>query len=469
MERISGYNADDLVGRRPQDVLHGPATDPKARQVLREAIAARRPVTVEIVNYGKNGLPYWVELHVAPSLDGDRVTHFVAMQLDVTARRLAEESLREADARKTEFIATVAHEMRNPLAPIRNAVQVMRLVGDDSAARERMRGIIERQLEHMVRLVDDLLDISRISRGKLELRNERIGAQTAIQSALEVSRPLIEAAGHTLEVDMPREPIEVFADPMRLAQVVTNLLNNSAKYTDRGGRISVRLEQEGDEAVIRVRDNGIGFPPAAAPRLFDAFAQAESAGSRSQGGLGIGLALVRSLVGLLGGRAEAHSDGIDRGSEFLVRLPLLRAEEVKAAATPAASPTVAGGRRILVVDDDADARDSLTVLLDLMGHVVRTAKDGQSAIEVAAEFRPEVVLLDIGMPGMSGYTVASRMRADAAGRDVVILAVTSWGQEEDRRRSRDAGIDRHLVKPVDFDELLRVLSDYLGPPPSGTN
>jgi PAS domain S-box-containing protein len=469
MERISGFPADELIGRRPQDVLHGPATDPKARQVLREAIAARRPVTVEIVNYGKSKVPYWVELHVAPSLDGDRVTHFVSMQLDVTARRLAEESLREADARKTEFIATVAHEMRNPLAPIRNAVQVMRLVGEDSAARERMRGIIERQLEHMVRLVDDLLDISRISRGKLELRNERIGVQGAIHAALEVSRPHIEAAGHTLDVDMPREPIEVFADPMRLAQVVTNLLNNSAKYTDRGGHISLRLEQQGDEAVICVRDDGIGFPPEAAPRLFEPFAQAESAGPRSQGGLGIGLALVRSLVGLLGGRAEAHSEGIDRGSEFIVRLPLLRAEEVKAAQVPATVPAVAGARRILVVDDDADARDSLTVLLDLMGHVVRTAKDGQTAIEVAKEFRPEVVLLDIGMPGMSGYTVASRMRSDSEGRDVVILAVTSWGQEEDRRRSREAGIDRHLVKPVDFDELLRVLSDYLGAPPSGAN
>jgi PAS domain S-box-containing protein len=465
MERISGYAADELIGRRPQDVLHGPATDSKARQVLREAIAARRPVTVEIVNYGKNRVPYWVELHVAPSLDGERITHFVSMQLDVTARRLAEESLREADARKTEFIATVAHEMRNPLAPIRNAVQVMRLVGDDSAARERMRGIIERQLEHMVRLVDDLLDISRISRGKLELRNERIGAQTAIHAALEVSRPLIESAGHTLDVHMPREPIEVFADPMRLAQVVTNLLNNSAKYTDRGGRISVRLTQEGNEAVIRVCDDGIGFPPEAAPRLFDAFAQAESAGPRSQGGLGIGLALVRSLVGLLGGRAEAYSEGIDRGSEFVVRLPLLRDEHPETATKPAVAPELGGGRRILVVDDDADARDSLTVLLDLMGHDVRTAKDGQTAIEMAIEFHPEVVLLDIGMPGMSGYTVASRMREHAAGRDVVIVAVTSWGQEEDRRRSQEVGIDRHLVKPVDFDELLRVLADYLGPAP----
>jgi PAS domain S-box-containing protein len=466
MERISGFAAEELLGMRPQDLLHGPATDPQARRVLREAIEARRPVTVEIVNYGKNRVPYWVELHVAPSLNDDRITHFVSMQIDITARRLAQESLKEADARKSEFIATVAHEMRNPLAPIRNAVQVMRLAGDDSAARERVRQIIERQLEHMVRLVDDLLDISRISRGKLELRNERVGIQSAVHAALEVSRPMIDAAGHSLSVDMPHEPIEVFADSMRLAQVFTNLLNNSAKYTDRGGKIWLSVAREGDEAIIRVRDNGIGFPPEAAPRLFDAFAQAETAAARTQGGIGIGLALVRSLVGLLGGRVEGHSAGIDKGSEFTVRLPIAQDHIVDEPRARPPVPTTAGGRRMLVVDDDADARDSLTLLLELMGHEVRTAKDGPSAIDIASEFHPEIVLLDIGMPGMSGYTVASRMRADAGGSHLLIVAVTSWGQEEDRRRSQEVGIDRHLVKPVDFDELLRVLADYLGSPSS---
>jgi PAS domain S-box-containing protein len=465
MERISGFSADELTGQRPQDLLHGPATDTQAKRVLREAIEARQPVTVEIVNYGKQRVPYWVELHVAPSIDGGRVTHFVSMQVDITARRLAQEQLREADARKTEFIATVAHEMRNPLAPIRNAVQVMRMAGNDAAARERVRAIIERQLEHMVRLVDDLLDISRISRGKLELRNERIPIQSAINAALEVSRPIIKAAGHSLSIEVPREPIEVDADPMRLAQVFTNLLNNSAKYTDRGGCISLSVAREGEEAVVRVRDNGIGFPEEAVPRLFDAFAQAESAKARTQGGIGIGLSLVRSLVGLLGGSVEARSEGIDRGSEFIVRLPLPRDNISEVAGRPAAAPVAVGARRILVVDDDTDALDSLTLLLDLMGHEVRTAKDGPTAIDIAEQFHPEIVLLDIGMPGMSGYTVANRIRANAAMRNVLIVAVTSWGQEEDRRRSEEAGINRHLVKPVDFDELLRVLADYLGTAP----
>jgi PAS domain S-box-containing protein len=462
MERISGFTAEELLGQRPQDLLHGPATDVQARRVLRGAIEARQPVTVEIVNYGKNRVPYWVELHVAPSVDDDRVTHYVSMQLDITARRLAQESLKEADARKSEFIATVAHELRNPLAPIRNAVQVMRLAGDDSVARERVRHIIERQVEHMVRLVDDLLDISRISRGKLEMRNERIGIQSAVHAALEVSRPTIEAAGHSLSVELPREALEVCADPLRLAQVFTNLLNNAAKYTDRGGRICLSAAKEGSHAVVCVRDTGIGFPPEAAPRLFDAFAQAESATARSQGGIGIGLALVRSLVGLLGGSVEARSEGIDRGSEFTVRLPLAPEDRAAVQELPAVTPGVVGAHRILVVDDDADARDSLTILLELMGHEVRAAKDGPTAIDLAAQFRPEIVLLDIGMPGMSGYTVASRMRAEAGAQKLLIVAVTSWGQEEDRRRSEEVGIDCHLVKPVDLDELLRVLADYLG-------
>jgi PAS domain S-box-containing protein len=371
------------------------------------------------------------------------------------------EELRDADRRKDEFLALLAHELRNPLAPIRNALQVMRLAGGDPATAERSREMIERQLRQMVRLVDDLMDVSRISRGKLQLRTERVSLASVVNAAVETCRPLLSAKRQDLCVTLPEEEVLVEADPTRLAQVVLNLLNNAAKYTDEGGSIRLAAEQRGAEAVVTVKDTGIGISPQMLPRIFEMFTQVDHTLERSQGGLGIGLTLVKRLVELHGGTVEARSDGLGRGCEFVVRVPL-------AAAGPQAAPpdessggeasTTRAERRILVVDDNRDAVDSLGMLLKVMGHTVRTAYDGLEAVDAAATFKPELVLLDIGLPRLNGYEAARRIRELADGKGVLLVALTGWGQEEDRRRSKDAGFDHHLVKPVDPAELQRLLA-----------
>jgi PAS domain S-box-containing protein len=371
------------------------------------------------------------------------------------------EELRDADRRKDEFLALLAHELRNPLAPIRNALQVMRLAGGDPATAERSREMIERQVQQMVRLVDDLMDVSRISRGKLQLRTERVTLASVVNAAVETCRPLLSAKRQDLCVTLPEEEVLVEADPTRLAQVVLNLLNNAAKYTDEGGRIRLAAEQRGAEAVVTVKDTGIGISPQMLPRIFEMFTQVDHTLERSQGGLGIGLTLVKRLVELHGGTVEARSDGLGRGCEFVVRVPL-------AAAGPQAAPpdrstggeasTTRAERRILVVDDNRDAVDSLGMLLKVMGHTVRTAYDGLEAVDAAATFKPEMVLLDIGLPRLNGYEAARRIRELADGKGVLLVALTGWGQEEDRRQSKDAGFDHHLVKPVDPAELQRLLA-----------
>jgi signal transduction histidine kinase len=384
-------------------------------------------------------------------------------------RAEAVEALREADRRKDEFLAMLAHELRNPLAPIRNGLQIMRLAGDPGGEVQAAREMIGRQVEHMVRLIDDLLDLSRISRGKIELRRERVELATVLQNALETSRPLIEAAGHELTVALPPGRVWLEADATRLAQVVANLLNNAAKYTKPGGRIWLTAEQAGGQAVIRVRDTGIGLPPEMLPHVFEMFAQGETSLARSQGGLGIGLTLVKSLVEMHQGTVEAHSAGPGRGSEFVVRLPALeddgamgrRFDGVREGhpVTPSKRHPV----RILVVDDNVDAARSLGLLLTMQGHETALAHDGAGALEAARTFRPQLVLLDIEMPGMSGYEVARRFRQQPDWRDVVLVALTGWGQPDDLRRCREAGFDQHLTKPAESGAIEKLLAE-LGPP-----
>lgn len=381
------------------------------------------------------------------------------------ARLLAEsrrtaEALRDADRRKDEFLATLAHELRNPLAPIRNGLHLMRLAGHDPVTVASSREMMERQLVHLVRLVDDLLDISRVTSGKIQLRLDRISVRSAIEAAVETSRPAVERGGHTLEMRVPEEPIWLRADAVRLAQVLGNLITNAAKYTPDGGRIELTAERDGDEAVIQVTDTGVGIPADMLPRVFDLFSQVGGHLERSQGGLGIGLALARSLVELHGGRVSAESGGPGRGSTFTVRLPATPIPGRLNPPTP--PPEVAApekrARRILVVDDNRDGAESLATLLQLAGHTTRLAHSGSDAVKAVQEFQPDLVFLDIGMPGMSGYEVAEQLRADPATHRIVLIAVTGWGTEEDRRRTTEAGFAHHLTKPVDPNVLERLLN-----------
>jgi PAS domain S-box-containing protein len=395
------------------------------------------------------GAVIWLEERGHAVRVGDAEVRLVGVAMDVTDRKKAEEALKEADRRKDEFLATLAHELRNPLAPLRNGLQVMKLTGDQGGAVEQARRMMERQLGQMVRLIDDLLDVSRISRGKLDLRTERAELAQVVQHAVETSRPLVEACGHTLRVHLPAEPVYVDGDVTRLAQVFANLLNNAAKYTDPGGRLWLTVGREGPDAVVRVRDTGVGIPADMLTRVFEMFTQVDRSLERAQGGLGIGLSLVKGLVEKHGGSVAAHSDGPGRGSEFVVRLPAAVRAPAEGRAAPPHPGDGAGGRRILVVDDNRDAAASLATLLGVMGNQTRTGHDGLQALEVGEAFRPEVIFLDIGMPRLNGYEAARRIRQSAWGAGVVLVALTGWGQEDDRRRSHEAGFNFHLVKPVE--------------------
>jgi signal transduction histidine kinase/ActR/RegA family two-component response regulator len=364
----------------------------------------------------------------------------------------------DADRHKDQFLAMLSHELRNPLAAVRNGIQVFRLLAPDDANLVWARDVIDRQVQHLSRLVDDLLDVSRVARGKVQLQTAPLELTTIVARAVETSRPLIEARRLHLAVELPDEPVRLEGDLTRLAQVLANLLNNAAKYTDEGGRIGLSAERAGGTVVLRVQDSGIGIPAEALPHVFDLFAQADRSLARSEGGLGVGLTLVKQLVELHGGTVEAHSAGPGKGSEFVVRLPVLRgrpAEGPPAARPPAEAPR----RRVLLVDDNADASASLALVLRLRGHEVATAADGPEALQLAHSFRPEVVLLDLGLPGMDGCEVARRLRGTAETAGVHLVALTGHGQEEDRRRAREAGCAAHLVKPTDLDEIERVLAD----------
>ena len=384
---------------------------------------------------------------------------------DITAQKFAEQEremllaqLREQDVRKDEFLATLAHELRNPLAPMSNGLQLIKLGQGNAESVEAARSLVERQLGHMVRLVDDLLDVSRISLGKFELQKECVQLAAVVQSALETSGLLIRKMGHTLTLDVAHEPLHVHGDATRLAQVLSNLLNNSAKYTRRGGRIRLSVEQQGGEAVLTVEDNGVGIPTTLLPKVFEMFRQLDQSLERSHGGLGIGLSLVQRLVTLHGGTVEARSDGQGTGSTFIVRLPLVSSS---GSSQPAAEHDLTApirGFRILIVDDNRDSAESLAMLLTLTGNETQTAHDGLEALDAAERFRPDVALLDIGMPKMNGYEVCRRIRQESWGRRMVLIALTGWGQEHDKRRSLESGFDFHLVKPLDPVELENVLA-----------
>jgi len=384
------------------------------------------------------------------------------LQSEVAERARAEAALKEADRQKDEFLAVLAHELRNPLAPIRNAVEIMRRSALADPQLVWSRDVIERQVKHLTRLVDDLLDVSRITRGNINLSREPVPVATIVARAIETIQPLISEQRHQLSVEMADEKLEVDGDLTRLTQVLGNLLNNAAKYTDPGGTIHVSVRREGTDVEIRVRDNGIGIPQELLPRLFQLFTQVDAAAHRAQGGLGIGLALVRQLVQMHGGSVTAYSDGPGHGSEFLIRLPL-RVRQTRVTMTSSSLPLTGtdaarSGLRILLADDNRDALDSLATLLQCDGHEVHTAADGAEALERAAQCRPNVVLLDIGMPKLDGYEVARRIRAEPWGKSTVLIALTGWGQDEDRRRSREVGFDTHLVKPLDPDALSTLLS-----------
>ncbi len=366
------------------------------------------------------------------------------------------DALRMADQRKDEFLATLAHELRNPLAPIRNALEILRRVGDDPVKSSAAREMMERQVVQMVRLVDDLLDVSRITTGKLAVRKTILELQSALRDAVEIAKPFIESRGHKFDLVLPQEPIVIEGDRTRLAQVFSNLLNNAAKYSDPGGEVAISAAREGRDAVIRVRDKGIGLAAESLESIFDMFAQVDRTLERSQAGLGVGLTLAKRLVELHNGSIEVTSAGVGKGSEFIVRLPLSSGRVEKARGLKERGGE-AQGRRILLADDNVDFATSLGELLSARGHEVRIAHDGVEALREAEQFSPEVAFVDIGMPKVHGYEVARRLRAQPSTSGALLVAVTGWGQENDRKRAREAGFDRHLVKPVDPDEIDAIL------------
>jgi PAS domain S-box-containing protein len=382
----------------------------------------------------------------------------LGVSVDLTRRKTLEEALRESDRRKDEFLATLAHELRNPLAPIRYAVKVLDLKGPGTAEQRWAVELIERQAQHMARLIDDLLDINRITRNTLELRKESLELSAVIATAVETVRPLIDRDGHKLTINLPSEKIHVNGDPVRLAQIFSNLLHNAAKYskTERGGgKIVLTARPDGPSVAVSIQDDGVGISQAMLPRVFEMFAQVGKSIDQSEGGLGIGLALAKRLVEMHGGHIEASSEGLGMGSQFTVYLPIANVEPSAEEKSGKNGMTNEAARRILVADDNADVAESFEVMLQMFGHEVQTAFDGLEALERAEEFRPDVIVLDVGMPKLDGYETARRIRQQPWGQDVVLIAVTGWGNEEDKNRSAEAGFDIHLVKPVDADTILK--------------
>jgi PAS domain S-box-containing protein len=456
-ELIKGYRAEEVLGRHfsifyPADAIARGWPEHELRMAQSEGRFEDEGWRVR-----KDGSTFWANVIITPLYGGDKqLRGFAKITRDLTERKRVE-MLEEADLRRNEFLAMLSHELRNPLAPIRNALSVMRMSGVNESALSWARTVLDRQVEHLSRLVDDLLDVSRIAIGKITLQREPLDIARVVASAVESSQPLIDSREHILEVLLPDEPLRIEGDLTRLSQVVLNLLNNAAKFTPKGGHLRLTVEREGEMAAIRVHDTGIGISADLLPNVFDLFTQGDRSLDRTQGGLGIGLTMVQRLVKLHGGSVEVRSEGSGLGSEFVVRLPLL--------AVPAQAPPPqrtgsrpASSRRVLVVDDNQDATETLELLLQLWGHEVQSALNGPEALARAAEFRPEIILLDIGLPGMSGYEVARQLRELPGFRDVFIVAVTGYGQDSDRIHSKEAGFGHHLVKPVQPEVLQELIA-----------
>ncbi|MGH7170664.1 MAG: hybrid sensor histidine kinase/response regulator [Gemmataceae bacterium] len=462
----AGTTLEQMRGWGWQSV-HDPDELPKVLERWQASLATGQPFEMVFPLKSKTGAFRQFLTRIEPIKDDKgRVVRWFGSNTDVTKqtrtanelRRLSAE-LSENHRRKDEFLATLAHELRNPLAPIRNGLQLMRLASGQVETVEQARIMMERQMTQLVRLVDDLMDMSRISRGKIELRKERVGLAAVLDNAVEGSRPFVKEMGHELTVKMPTHPVVVDADPTRLAQVFTNLLNNAAKYSDKGGHIWLTVERQGSDVVVSVRDKGIGIDADSLPHIFEMFTQVDRTLEKSQGGLGIGLTLVKRLVEMQGGSVEAKSEGPGRGSKFVVRLPVVIEASRPQAEGEQDEPAPTSSLRILIVDDNRDGADSLAMMLRLMGNEIRTAYDGQQGVEVAEEFRPDVLLLDIGLPKLNGYEACRRLRQAPWCKGVVLIAVTGWGQKEDRRRSHDAGFDYHMVKPVAPQALMKMLAE----------
>lgn len=465
-------SSDEVIGKTIDEVL-GPETMKFAGEYIDRALRGEEVHFQPEVQYPAG--PRWVDAHYVPDFDAQgQVAGFCVLVLDVTRRRQAEETVRQsearlkeanralqaADRRKDEFLATLAHELRNPLAAIRNAAAILTAMESSDPEARWVPEVIDRQLAQMSRLLEDLLDVSRIAHDKLALRRQRVELSEVVQNAIETCGPQLDAGKHALAVALPAGPIFLDADPVRLEQVFSNLISNAAKYTPPGGHIRVSGERRGDEVVVAVKDDGVGISPEMLPRLFEIFSQGERALERSQGGLGVGLSLVRGLLGLHGGRVEAKSDGIRKGSEFTVHLPLTapsRSESLSPGAV-AEGEAAAAKCRVLIADDARDGADSLAVILSMKGHEAHTAYDGEEAIAAAAQLRPEVVILDIRMPKRNGFEACRWIREQPWGRAMVLIALSGWGTEDDRRRTEEAGFDHHLVKPVAPDVLFALIA-----------
>jgi PAS domain S-box-containing protein len=465
-EALTGWK-EESVGRPLEEVFR--ILNEQTRRTVDSPVSRvmREGTVVGLANHtllvAKDGSEIPIDDSAAPIKDTQgRLTGVVLVFRDVTERRRAEETLLQADRRKDEFLATLAHELRNPLAPIRNSIELLRRAHGNADLIGQASRIMERQVGLMVRLVDDLLDISRITQGKVQLRKERVELAAVVQSPVEECRPLIEGQSHELTVSLPPDPIYLEADPTRLGQAFANLLRNAAKYTDKGGRIWLTAERQGGEVAVSVRDTGIGIAAEHLSHIFEMFSQVTPALDRTQGGLGIGLALVKGLVKLHGGSVEARSSGIGLGSEFTVRLPTVEAP-VRASSKPEDKGEKFPSRkkcRVLIADDLQDSVESLAIMLQMAGHDIQTAHDGLAAVQAAATFRPDVALLDIGMPKMNGYQAARHIREQEWGKNMVLVALTGWGQEEDKRRATEAGFDHHLTKPVAPSALEKLLAVF---------
>jgi signal transduction histidine kinase len=474
-ERLTGIGLDTARHRRLSEVLElrdGATGQPLDLEMPRNGDSAASVIRNAVLT-APDGAEHRIDAHLDPvrAENGAISGSVLVLQepadgevMDTELRRRADELI-AADRRKDQFLAMLAHELRNPLAPIRNAVELMRQVETGDPSFQPSREMVERQVKHLARLVDDLLDVSRLTHGSIRLRKEPVDLGAVVERAADATRVLIESRGHNLTLDLPDPPIRLEADPARLEQVVTNLLNNAAKYTMPGGHIVLRAAREGDEAVVRVRDNGIGVPPDVLGRVFEPFVQSDGSLARSEGGLGIGLTLVRSLVEMHGGTVEAHSPGLGQGSEFVVRIPVRVPAAMPQPPVPRETSPFTPARpvRVLVVEDNVDAAESLATLLRLWGHDVRVVHDGLDALDEARAYQPEVVLLDIGLPGLDGYQVAERLRDEVGLDHALLVAMTGYGQPEDRRRSREAGIHHHFVKPVEPYVLRNLLAEVASP------